>query len=102
MLRLAAALVVCAFTVAGCSADDGSSTGGSTGSTAPVSSATGGTSGSSGGAGTSASSAGTLVVEAVYRPVCGPEPRPTAGATPTRCPEQPVVGVEVVATRPDG
>jgi hypothetical protein len=41
-------------------------------------------------------------VVAVYRPVCGPEPLPTAGTTPARCPEERVVGVEVVATRTDG
>jgi hypothetical protein len=41
-------------------------------------------------------------VVAVYRPVCGPEPRPTAGGGTASCPEEPVAGVEVVATRADG
>lgn len=100
MLRFAAALAVCAFTVAGCSTGDGSPTSG--GSTPPASSsaAPGATSGNT--SGTSSPSAGTVPVVAVYRPVCGPEPLPTPGATPAGCPDEPVVGVEVVATRPDG
>jgi len=92
MLRIAAALAVCAFSVAACSGGDGSATGGSAGP--PVSSssrASGGT------------TSGVLEVVAVYRPVCGPEPRPTAAASSApACPEEPVGAVEVVATRPDG
>jgi hypothetical protein len=96
MLRIAAALAVCAFSVAACSGGDGSSTGGT------------GAPGSAGGAGGSA--AGVLEVVVVYRPVCGPEPRPPANADPTGtadpaappCPEQPLLGVEVSATRADG
>jgi hypothetical protein len=80
MLRIAAALAVCAFSVAACSDGSGSPTGGNP--------------------------ASVLEVVAVYRPVCGPEPRPTAGASASRtapaCPEQPLVGIEVVVTRADG
>ena len=96
MLRIAAALAVCAFSVAACSGGDGSATGGSVGP--PVSSS----SNASGG-----TTSGVLEVVAVYRPVCGPEPRPTAGgssapAPAPACPEEPVGAVEVVASLADG
>jgi len=45
---------------------------------------------------------GTLAVVAVHRPVCGPQPLATAGSTTTSCAEEPVVGVDIVATRADG
>lgn len=93
MLRIAAALAVCAFSVAACSGGDGSAVRSSSTSQPPVTSrATGGATGRA------------LEVVAVYRPVCGPEPRPTPGSSsaPPACPEQPVGDVEVVAARPDG
>jgi len=46
----------------------------------------------------------TLKVVVVYRPVCGPEPRSSGGATSSvsGCTEEPVAHIEVVATRPGG
>ena len=91
MLHIAAALAVCAFSVAACSGGDESATGGSAGPAVSSSSS------ASGGA-----TSGVLELVAVYRPVCGPEPRPTAGASAPACPEEPVGAVEVVATGADG
>src|SRR4051794_9351067 len=101
MIRSVAAIAFCAFAVAGCSV--GSPTGGSTPMTAASSRAPDAT-GAIGGrpSSTSGTSMGTLDVVAVHHPVCGPQPLATAGSTTTSCAEEPVVGVDIVATRADG
>ncbi|WP_404388802.1 hypothetical protein [Humibacillus xanthopallidus] len=96
MIRFAAVLVLAVLVLPACSTDPALPRGPSSGPGATSGPAVRGTTGAGG-------ASGRVEILALFRPVCGPEPRsPATPAGASDCPEEPVVGVEVTATKADG